>query len=455
VASVAPASGSTLGGTVITITGTNFAAGAAVSVGGTAATGITVNSATSITATTPAHAAGAVAVTVTNTDGQTGSLASGFTYVSTAPTVASVTPASGSTLGGTAITITGTNFVAGATVSVGGTAATGVVVNSSTSISATTPAHAAGAVSVAVTNPDTQSGTRASAFTYVSTAPTLTSLSPTSGLTTGGTAVTLTGTNFVAGATVTFGGTPATGVVVNSATSISATTPAHAAGTVAVTVTNPDTQSATLANGFVYGTVVTVPISFVQVASATPQSSPTAVTVAYPSAQTAGDLNVVVVGINDTTTTVQSVQDTAGNVYTRAIGPTVGGGLQQSIYYAPNIIGGTNSVTVTFNGAAPYPDIRILQYRGVSAVDVTAGASGSGTTTNSGAATTTSSNALVFGASMVSSWTMGAGTGFTARIITPIDSDIAEDRIITAAGSYSATSSIASGAWVMQMVIFK
>jgi hypothetical protein len=149
------------------------------------------------------------------------------------------------------------------------------------------------------------------------------------------------------------------------------------------------------------------------------------------------------------------VQDTAGNVYTRAIAPTVGAGLQQSIYYAPNIIGGANSVTVTFNGAAPYPDIRILQYRGVSAVDTTAGASGSGTTTNSGAATTTSNNALVFGASMVSSWTTGAGTGFTARIITPVDSDIAEDRIITAAGSYNATASIASGAWVMQMVIFK
>ena len=52
----------------MTITGTGFLAGATVSLGGTAATGVTVVSSTSITATTPAHAAGAVNVVVTNTD---------------------------------------------------------------------------------------------------------------------------------------------------------------------------------------------------------------------------------------------------------------------------------------------------------------------------------------------------------------------------------------------------
>ena len=67
--------------------------------------------------------------------------------------------------------------------------------------------------------------------------PTVTSVSPVSGSTAGGTAVTITGTNFAAGATVTFGGTPATNVVVVSATQITATTPAHAAGAVTMTVT--------------------------------------------------------------------------------------------------------------------------------------------------------------------------------------------------------------------------
>ena len=63
-----------------------------------------------------------------------------------------------------------------------------------------------------------------------SAAPTITGITPTSGPTAGGTAVTITGTGFVTGATVTIGGTAATSVTRNSATSISATTPAGSAG---------------------------------------------------------------------------------------------------------------------------------------------------------------------------------------------------------------------------------
>ena len=44
-----------------------------------------------------------------------------------------------------------------------------------------------------------------------------------------------------------------------------------------------------------------------------------------------------------------------------------------------NIVGGSNTVTVTFSQAAAYPDVRILEYRGVTTLDVTAGASGSST----------------------------------------------------------------------------
>jgi len=80
VTSVTPTSGSTLGGTSVTIGGTGFNAGAAVTFGGTAATSVVVVNATQITATTPAHAAGAVNVVVTNTDTSTGTLTNGFTY---------------------------------------------------------------------------------------------------------------------------------------------------------------------------------------------------------------------------------------------------------------------------------------------------------------------------------------------------------------------------------------
>src|SRR5208283_1947970 len=115
VSSVSPNSGSTAGGTAVTITGTNFVAGATVTFGSAAATNLVVVSGTQITATTPAGSAGAVAVTVTNSGGQSGSLASAFTYIAP-PTVSSVSPNSGTTVGGTAVTITGTNFATGATV---------------------------------------------------------------------------------------------------------------------------------------------------------------------------------------------------------------------------------------------------------------------------------------------------------------------------------------------------
>ena len=253
-----------------------------------------------------------------------------------APTVTRVSPNSGTTAGGTAVTITGTNFAAGATVIFGSTAASNAVVVSGTQITATTPAGSAGAVTVTVSNPGRQSGGLASAFTYVAS-PTVTSVSPNNGSTSGGTAVTITGTNFAAGATVTFGSTAASNVVVVSGTQITATTPAGSAGAVTVTVT-VNGQSGSLANGFTYNG--SVAICFVQVAAATPQSSTATVTVTYPGAQTAGDLNVVIVGWNDTTATVQSVKDSAGNAYSLAIGPTSGTALRQSIYYGPNIVAG-------------------------------------------------------------------------------------------------------------------
>jgi len=83
-------------------------------------------------------------------------------------------------------------------------------------------------------------------------APTVSAISPTSGTTSGGDSVTITGTGFSSGATVSLGGTSATGVTVVSSTSITAKTPAHSAGAVNVVVTNTDSQSGTLTNGFTY-----------------------------------------------------------------------------------------------------------------------------------------------------------------------------------------------------------
>ena len=374
-----------------------------------------------------------------------------------APTVTAISPVSGTTAGGTAVAITGTGFLSGATVTFGGTAASNATVVSGTSITATTPVHVAGAVNVVVTDSG-GSGTLTNGFTYSNPAPTVTAISPASGTTAGGTAVMITGTGFLPGATVKIGGAAATTVTVVGSTSITATTPANAAGIVSVVATNPDGQSGTLTNGFTY-TASVAAISFVQVAAATPQVPESSVTVTYPLTQTAGDLNIVVVGWNDTTAVVQSVEDSAGNSYSLAIGPTLGTASRQSIYYAKNILGKINEVTVVFSPAAAFADIRILEYSGLdpsSPLDVDLGTSGNSSTAATGPVSTTAANELIFAADTVQTGNKTPGAGFTSRIITAPDSNIAEDRTVSATGSYSASATLtSSGYWIMQMATFK
>ena len=420
VSNVSPSTGLTAGGTAITITGTNFAAGAAVSLGGSPATGVTVVNGTTIAATTPAHAAGAVNITVTNTDGQNGTLTAGFSYLLPAPTVSNASPNVGLTTGGTAITISGANFVAGVTVTVGGSPATGVAVLSGTTIAATTPAHAAGAVNITVTNTDGQSGTLTSGFTYVLPAPTVGNVSPNTGLTTGGTAITITGTNFVAGATATVGGSPAAGVAVITSTTITATTPAHAVGAVGVTVTNPDTQSGTLATGFTY-TAVGAPT----LVSITPNSGlrGTAVPVTLTGTNfaatgtsiavsgtgvTVGTLTVV----NSSTITATFTIAASATISTRNVSVTTSGG---------------TSNTHTFAVQGPLLT-SISPSTGERGTNVPVTLTGSGLTsasaiTVSGSGITVSNIAVVDDGTVTATFSITAGAGLTARtvkVVTPV-----------------------------------
>ena len=124
-------------------------------------------------------------------------------------------------------------------------------------------------------------------------------------------------------------------------------------------------------------------INFVQANSAQPASPATTAPITYPIAQTAGNLNVVIIGWADATTTVQSVTDSAGNTYNLAFNPTVGTGISQAIYYAKNInAAASNTVTVTFSAPAQGPDVRVLEYSGLDTgnpLDTGAGNAGTGT----------------------------------------------------------------------------
>ena len=260
ITSLSPVSGTTAGGTVVTITGTNLLGTTAVSFGGSAGTNITNVTNTSLQVTAPAHAAGAVNVQVTTPSGQSPVVAGGtYTYTTTTvPVIASVTPASGPLAGGTVVTITGSGFTGTTQVTFGGVAGTNVTNVTDTSLQVTTPARAtAGPVDVIITATGGTSVTSSVAkFTYAGV-PTITAVSPAGGPTTGGTTVTLTGTGFTGASAVTFGGVAGTSILNVTDTSLTVVAPAGTAGTVDVLVTTPlGTSVAAATAKYSYGATV-------------------------------------------------------------------------------------------------------------------------------------------------------------------------------------------------------
>jgi hypothetical protein len=200
--------------------------------------------------------------------------------------------------------------------------------------------------------------------------------------------------------------------------------------------------------------------TYLQGAYATPQTAQSSVSVTLPAPQSAGNLLVVLAGWNDTSATISSVTDSLGNTFALAIGPTKRTtALSQSIYYAKNIAGGSNTVTVRFSRAAKFADIRVLEYAGLDTAapfDSASAANGSSGQADTGLLTTHVAGDLLVAGDMVLTGSPAAGTGYSTRMITNPDSDIAEDRVAGGAGSYNATAPVAGpNAWVIQVVAFK
>ncbi|QDE97365.1 IPT/TIG domain-containing protein [Myxococcus xanthus] len=243
------------GGTDITIQGQYFGAGATVTIGGTPATHVVVQSDTRITARTPAHAAGAADVVVTVGAAPVGTLAGGLTYVGAE--VTTITPVLGPAAGGTVVTVQGQRFANGAVVTIGGINAVPTTWGNANTLTATAPALPAGEHDVVVQNPGEAAVTLPRRFKSIG-APVAAGVQPPRGVTAGGTAVTLTGNHFAAEVNVRIGGVAATNVVRVSASTLTATAPAHAAGTVDVEVQNAGGTWVTLANAFTYSDVSAV-----------------------------------------------------------------------------------------------------------------------------------------------------------------------------------------------------
>ncbi|MBI5359860.1 MAG: IPT/TIG domain-containing protein [Planctomycetes bacterium] len=253
ITSVSPTHGPIAGGTSLTISGNNFSNGLIVKIGPNNATSVTVVNSSTITCLTPAVAvASTVNVTVTNPDSQAVTLTAGFSYdLSTAPAIALISPASGVSSGGTSITVSGYNFQNGLTLKIGSSSATSVTVVSTSAVTAVTPNGTLGQANVTITNPDGQSYTSQNGFTYISP-PTITSIAPNNGSVAGNIFFTITGTNFESGSTITFGGSPATGVTFVSSTVFTGYTPSGYTGKVNVVITSPSQAAVTLANGYEY-----------------------------------------------------------------------------------------------------------------------------------------------------------------------------------------------------------
>jgi DNA-binding beta-propeller fold protein YncE len=174
VTTISPSTGSEAGSTEVTIHGTGFAEGANVEFESKPALNVTVDSASEITATSPAGSGSKLHVTVTNPAGTSPAEATDeFTYTTPGqPTIGEIAPTYGNELGETKVTIIGTEFLAGSEVHFGSSPATNVTVDSGKEITATSPAGALGVVNVTVTTSDgTSAFTPGDEYKYVYVPP--------------------------------------------------------------------------------------------------------------------------------------------------------------------------------------------------------------------------------------------------------------------------------------------
>ena len=220
--SIDPAHGPSTGGSVVTIRGTGFAAGASVKFGNVPAFSSIV-SATEITATAP-PGAGIVQVSVT-LNGTTSSPGPAGLFSYDGPAVTSINPIAGPLAGGTPIVIRGNNFTTASVVHIGGIEVPATFVDPTTLTTTTPPVPSPSAAHVRVTTGSGQSPeSSADVFTYTN-GPIVDSINPDNGPTTGAAIVVITGKNFAAPLSITFGGIAATSFNINSATQITVLSP--------------------------------------------------------------------------------------------------------------------------------------------------------------------------------------------------------------------------------------
>ena len=169
---------------------------------------------------------------------------------------------------------------------------------------------------------------------------------------------------------------------------------------------------------------------------------------------TAGDLLVVVAAWGDNAgggPTLNSISDSQGNLYATAVGPIIDDPVSANhskveLFYAANVKGGANTVTVTLSTTpGVYLDFYMHEYSGIMAsspLDQVSTATGTGVSVNTGTATTTQSNELLFAFGLAPSIS-SAGNGFTLRQVA--DGNATADQNVNSVGAYTATFTSTTG----------
>jgi hypothetical protein len=376
-----------------------------------------------------------------------------------APVLTSLSPPSGPI--GTPVTIAGSGFGATrgtSTVRFNGTTATPTIWSASSIVVPVPTGATTGAVVVTVGGV----ASNGLSFTISASPPTITSLSPSSGP--AGTSVTIAGANF--GATqgtgvVRFNGTVATPSSWSAGSIVVPVPTGATTGPVTVTVGGAVSNSAT----FTVTTTTPSPVTLTQ--QQTIQAGGSSASLAFPANNTAGRFIAVAVRAYYINQTI-SVTDSRGNVYRQAfkfnnVEPgTVENDDTVALFYAENIAGGANTITVSLSRAASLR-FAIFEYAGVAtsnALDVTRNAAASGASLNSGSATTTAPGDLVMGIFSTQSYrTFTPGAGFTTRAsvnAAPNTVLMVADRILATPGSVAATATLsAADIWGAGLAAFR
>jgi len=242
------------------------------------------------------------------------------------------------------------------------------------------------------------------------------------------------------------------GLSINSSTGLISGTPTSGGiATVTLSAANGSgTGSATLTLAIASSKAA----GFLQEAASEAGGSPNILSLSFPANTQSGDLLLVAFDY-DNSVTPSSVSDSQDNAFT-AVGNQLcsPGGARSRVYYAKNIKGGTDTVTVTLSANSSHLELYLSEYSGInttSPIDAQAGASGSAGAVSSGNAATTVAGDIIYGF-CVGDGACTVGSGFTAR--STLDANLIEDKQAGSAGRYAATGSATSG-WTMQMVALK